>query len=61
MKHLWWFTPMALMVLAWVLIRPGIAVIQPLGALPEGTMIMYHSRGWEAPFIISPDSLCLKV
>jgi hypothetical protein len=46
--------------LAWILIRPGVFTIQPIGAIPEGVTIIYHSRSSEMPFFSSPDSLCLQ-
>ena len=44
-----------------VLIRPGVFTIQPIGAIPEGITIIYHSRSGEMPFFASPDGLCLKI
>jgi hypothetical protein len=44
-----------------LLIRPGVLTVQPIGALPEGVTIIYHSRNPEMPFFASPDGLCLKV
>jgi hypothetical protein len=52
---------LALVVLAWLLVRPGVFVIQPIGAIPEGITIIYHSRNPEMPFFSSPDSLCLQI
>jgi len=46
--------------LAWILIRPGVFTIQPIGAIPEGVTIIYHSRSSEMPFFSSPDALCLQ-
>jgi len=45
----------------WVLIRPGVFTVQPIGALPEGVTFIYHSRNPEMPFFSSPDGLCLKI
>ena len=47
-------------VIVWVLVRPGVFTIQPIGALPEGVTFIYHSRGSEIPLFSSPDGLCLK-
>ena len=47
-------------VVAFLLIRPGVFTIQPIGALPEGITFIYHSRGSEMPFFSSPDGLCLE-
>lgn len=47
--------------LAWILIRPGVFTIQPIGAIPEGVTIIYHSRSSEMPFFSSPDGLCLQM
>jgi hypothetical protein len=43
----------------WLLIRPGVFTVQPIGALPEGVTFIYHSRSSEMPFFSSPDGLCL--
>ncbi len=51
----------AVIVLAWILIRPGVFTIQPIGAIPEGVTIIYHSRNPEMSFFSSPDGLCLKM
>lgn len=51
----------AIIVIAWILIRPGVFTIQPIGALPEGITIIYHSRGSEMPFFSSPDGMCLQI
>ena len=45
----------------WVLIRPGVFTIQPIGALPDGITIVYHSRNPEMPFFSSPDGMCLEI
>lgn len=47
--------------LAWILIRPGVFTIQPIGALPEGVTFIYHSRNPEMPFFSSPDGMCLEI
>jgi len=48
-------------ILAWILVKPGVYSIQPIGALPDGVTFIYHSRNPEMPFISSPDGLCLKI
>jgi hypothetical protein len=48
-------------VFAWVLVRPGVFTIQPIGAVPDGITIIYHSRSTEMPFFSSPDGLCLQI
>ncbi len=45
--------------LSWMLVRPGVFTIQPIGAIPEGVTLIYHSRNPEMPFFSSPDGLCL--
>jgi hypothetical protein len=47
-------------VLVWILIRPGVFTIQPIGAIPEGITIIYHSRSPDMSFFSSPDGLCLQ-
>jgi hypothetical protein len=51
----------SVLAIAWFLIRPGVFTIQPIGAMPGGTTIIYHSRNPEMPFFSSPDGLCLKI
>lgn len=48
-------------IVGWWLIRPGVFIIQPIGALPEGVTLVYHSRNAEMSFFASPDGLCLKI
>lgn len=50
-----------LLVLIWIVVRPGVFTIQPIGAVPEGITIIYHSRNPEMPFFSSPDGLCLEI
>jgi hypothetical protein len=47
--------------LLWIIVRPGIFTIQPIGAIPEGVTFIYHSRNPDMPFFASPDGLCLKI
>jgi hypothetical protein len=47
--------------LLWIAVRPGVFTIQPIGALPDGITVIYHSRNPEMPFFASPDGLCLKL
>ena len=53
-------TIILLLVVTWVLFRPGVFTIQPIGALPEGVTLIYHSRSSEMPLFSSPDGLCLQ-
>ena len=48
------------LIIAWVLIRPGVFTVQPIGSIPDGITIIYHSRGPEMPVFSSPDGLCLQ-
>lgn len=50
-----------IIVLLWLIIRPGVFTIQPIGAIPEGITFVYHSRGSEMPFFSSPDALCIQM
>lgn len=43
------------------LVRPGVFTIQPIGSIPDGVTLIYHSRGPDMPFFASPDGLCLKI
>ena len=54
------YIAIAIIALAWILIRPGVFTIQPIGAIPEGVTIIYYSRSSEMPFFSSPDALCLQ-
>jgi len=47
--------------IAWFVLRPGVFTVQPIGALPEGVTLVYHSRGPEMPFFSSPDALCIQM
>jgi len=52
---------LGIVALLWILIRPGVFTIQPIGALPEGITFIYHSRSSMMPFFSSPDGLCLQI
>lgn len=45
---------------AWLVLRPGVFTVQPIGALPDGVTFIYHSRNPDMPFFSSPDGMCLK-
>ena len=45
----------------WLIVRPGVFTIQPIGALPDGITFIYHSRSDQMAFFESPDGLCLKI
>lgn len=47
--------------LGWLALRPGIFVTQPIGAVPDGSTIIYLHRGERMPFIASADGLCLEM
>lgn len=46
--------------IAWLVARPGLFVVQPLGAVPDGVTVLYLSRSDDAPFVESPDGICLR-
>lgn len=50
-----------IILIIWILVKPGVFTIQPIGALPDGITIIYHSRNSEMPFFSSPDGLCLQI
>ena len=52
---------LVLLVILWLLLRPGVFTVQPIGALPEGVTFIYHSRGPQMSFFSSPDGLCLEM
>lgn len=52
--------PLAILLAVWFLVSPGVFTVQPIGAMPEGATIVYHSRGSELPLFSSPDGLCLQ-
>ena len=41
-----------LMIIGFVVIRPGVFTVQPIGALPEGVTIIYYSRSSVMPFYV---------
>jgi hypothetical protein len=45
----------------WWIVRPGVFTMQPIGALPEGITVIYHSRSPNMPVFASADGLCLKL
>jgi len=51
----------ALFIVAWILIRPGVFTVQPIGAIPNGVTFIYYSRSSAMPFFASPDGICLKI
>ncbi|HMT20139.1 MAG TPA: hypothetical protein PKE20_02650 [Promineifilum sp.] len=56
--------PLALLILlavVWFLVRPGVFTVQPIGAIPGGVTIIYHSRGPQMPLFSSPDGICLEI
>jgi hypothetical protein len=53
-------TIIVVLVTAWITIRPGVFTVQPIGALPDGVTIIYHSRSSKMPFFSSPDGICLQ-
>jgi len=48
------------LVIVWIVKRPGLFVVQPIGAVPDGVTVLYLSRGDDVPFIESPDGICLR-
>lgn len=50
-----------LLVLGWVLLRPGVFVVQPIGAVPEGATMVYLSRGDNLNTVDSADGICLRM
>jgi hypothetical protein len=62
MKHviLWCVIPLMLAAVWWV-VSPGVFVLQPIGAAPEGIMFLYYGRGPGLPVITSPDGMCLQL
>lgn len=52
---------LVIIVFVWIIIRPGVFTIQPIGALPDGITFVYHSRNPEMPFFSSPDGICLSI
>jgi hypothetical protein len=55
------FVVLILCSISWILVRPGVFTIQPIGAIPNGVTFIYHSRNPEMPFFSSPDSLCMEM
>ncbi len=49
-----------ILAMAWVIIRPGVFTIQPIGNMPQGVTVIYFSRAPGVPLFSSPEGLCLK-
>jgi len=47
-------------VLAGLIFRVGVFVVQPIGAVPDGVTIVYVGRGEKLNFIDSADGVCLR-
>lgn len=45
---------------AWLIIRPGIFTIQPIGSMPQGVTVIYYGRATGMPLFSSPDGLCIR-
>ena len=60
-----WPVVLGVIVIAFIavgfLIRPGVFTVQPIGAIPDGVTVIYHSRNPDKPFFSSPDGLCLEI
>lgn len=54
------FLIILIFVVVFLLARPGVFTIQPIGALPEGVTFVYHSRNPAMPFFSSPDGMCME-
>lgn len=54
------FLAIVFIVIAWIVVKPGVFTIQPIGMLPEGITFIYHSRNPDIPFFSSPDGLCIE-
>jgi hypothetical protein len=52
---------MAILIIVWIVVRPGVFTIQPVKSVPDGVTIIYYSRGENMPFFSSPDEICLKI
>lgn len=55
------FGILAVLVITWIVIRPGVFTVHPMGGLPEGVTLIYRGRGAQMPFFASPDGMCLQV
>ncbi|MBN1440179.1 MAG: hypothetical protein JW929_12290 [Anaerolineales bacterium] len=49
------------LIMAWIIVRPGIFVMPPNAEYRDGVVIVYHSRGNDMGFIASPDSVCVSL
>ena len=49
-KAKWWVIIVLLLSILWFIVKPGIFTIQPIGAIPEGITIIYHSKNPEMSF-----------
>jgi hypothetical protein len=60
-KNIFWILGLLIVIIIWLIVKPGIFTVQPIGAIPEGVTFIYHSRNPEMPFFGSPDGLCLEM
>src|SRR5450759_5544802 len=51
---------LAVLVLIYLVVRPGFYTVQPIGTLPEGVTLLVRRASGEALFE-SPDGLCLRI
>lgn len=61
-KKIWPFVILAIMIFGFVFIisKPGVYSIPPIGMLPEGTTFIYYGRNPDLPFFSSPDAMCIR-
>ena len=51
---------LAVLVMIYLVVRPGFYTVQPIGSLPEGVTLLVRRASGEALFE-SPDGLCLRI
>lgn len=60
MKKLLWVSLTLLVIFGFIYFTMGVFVVQPLGAVPDGTTVLYWRIGTNLPFISSADGLILE-
>jgi hypothetical protein len=43
----------------WVILRPGVFIVDPTSSMPEGTTLIYLNKPANTPVLQSTDSMCL--
>jgi hypothetical protein len=50
---------LVLVIIGWIIMTPGVFVVQPTPAYPDGLTLIYYSRSPNVPFFYSATAMCL--